>query len=91
MEAGRQHTSNILDAGPATPDGTAETMKNLQNSFKYHVAPRIMCGVPLMLVQWVAVHSLIRSEVAIEDFNSDVPGETAELWVGTPYAKWIAP
>ncbi|CAL1169701.1 unnamed protein product [Cladocopium goreaui] len=23
------------------------------------------------------------------DFNSDVPAETAELWVGTPYAAWI--
>ncbi|CAE7341718.1 unnamed protein product [Symbiodinium pilosum] len=23
------------------------------------------------------------------DFSSDVPGETAELWVGTPYAAWI--
>ena len=26
----------------------------------------------------------------VQDFNSDVPGETAELWVGTPYAAWIA-
>jgi hypothetical protein len=25
----------------------------------------------------------------LEDFNSDVPAETAELWVGTPYAAWI--
>lgn len=24
-----------------------------------------------------------------KDFNSDVPEETAELWVGTPYAAWI--
>mmetsp|Transcript_38389 Transcript_38389/g.47562 ORF Transcript_38389/g.47562 Transcript_38389/m.47562 type:complete len:233 (-) Transcript_38389:142-840(-) len=23
------------------------------------------------------------------DFSSDVPAETAELWVGTPYAAWI--
>ncbi|CAJ1388395.1 unnamed protein product [Effrenium voratum] len=23
------------------------------------------------------------------DFNTDVPPETAELWVGTPYAAWI--
>ena len=25
-----------------------------------------------------------------KDFNSDVPEETAALWVGTPYAAWIA-
>ena len=35
------------------------------------------------------LHVPFSKRVHSQDFNSDVPGETAELWVGTPYAAWI--